>query len=233
MDALTIIPKGGLLTMSSREIADLVESRHADVVRSIQRLMDAGAIQGYEPTAYTHPQNGQTYECFMLNKRDSYVVVAQLSPQFTARLVDRWQELEAQQAPAIPRSFPEALRLAAEQAERIEAQHKLIEQQKPAVEFVGRYVDSTGLKGFREVAKLLQANEARFREFLFEAKVMYRLGGEWMAHQPHINAGRFSVRTGTSERSGHAFKRAMFTPKGVEWIAGLWAVHKLPEGVHQ
>ncbi len=29
-------------------------------------------------------------------KRDSIVVVAQLSPEFTARLVDRWQELEAE-----------------------------------------------------------------------------------------------------------------------------------------
>ena len=36
-------------------------------------------------------------------KRDSIVVVAQLSPEFTARLVDRWQELEAQVAkPALP-----------------------------------------------------------------------------------------------------------------------------------
>ncbi|WP_433703745.1 hypothetical protein [Paraburkholderia sacchari] len=26
-------------------------------------------------------------------KRDSYVFVAQLSPEFTARLVDHWQEL--------------------------------------------------------------------------------------------------------------------------------------------
>ena len=44
--------------------------------------------------AYTHPQNGQTYECYHLNKRDSLVVVAQNCPQFTARIVDRWQELE-------------------------------------------------------------------------------------------------------------------------------------------
>jgi len=32
---------------------------------------------------------------YLVSKRDSYVVVAQLSPEFTARLVDRWQELEA------------------------------------------------------------------------------------------------------------------------------------------
>lgn len=31
---------------------------------------------------------------YLLTKRDSYVIVAQLSPAFTARLVDRWQALE-------------------------------------------------------------------------------------------------------------------------------------------
>ncbi|MDP1165211.1 phage regulatory protein/antirepressor Ant, partial [Klebsiella pneumoniae] len=39
-------------------------------------------------------------------KRDSIIVVAQLCPEFTARLVDRWQELEAQIAkPADPMQF--------------------------------------------------------------------------------------------------------------------------------
>lgn len=35
-------------------------------------------------------------KAYLVGKRDSYVVVAQLSPEFTARLVDRWQELEEQ-----------------------------------------------------------------------------------------------------------------------------------------
>ena len=82
------------LTMSSREIADLVQSRHANVVRSIERLMVSGVISGYTPMEYTHEQNNQNYYEYLINKRDSYVVVAQLSPEFTARLVDRWQELE-------------------------------------------------------------------------------------------------------------------------------------------
>lgn len=82
------------ITMSSRAIADLVESRHTDVCRTIDRLMDKGVIQGYAPTAYTHPQNGQQYSEYKIGKRDSYVIVAQLSPEFTARLVDRWQQLE-------------------------------------------------------------------------------------------------------------------------------------------
>ncbi|KWE44008.1 hypothetical protein WT50_01365 [Burkholderia territorii] len=105
------------LTMSSREIADLVEVRHPDVMRSIERLMQKGAIGEYTPTAYTHPQNRQLYDEYHVGKRDSYVIVAQLSPEFTARLVDRWQELETQAArPAfqIPQTLGEALRLAAD-----------------------------------------------------------------------------------------------------------------------
>lgn len=34
-----------VLTMSSREIADLVESRHDSVKRTIERLQDKGLIQ--------------------------------------------------------------------------------------------------------------------------------------------------------------------------------------------
>jgi prophage antirepressor-like protein len=92
----------------------------------------------------------------------------------------------------------------------------------PKVEFVDRYVTAdTGAKGFRQVCKLLKANEARFREFLAEEKIMYRLSGELVAYQNHIDAGRFECKTG--EANGHAFSRCLFTPKGVEWVAGEWA----------
>lgn len=37
---------------------------------------------------------GRTYTEYRLNKRDSIILVAQNCPEFTARIVDRWQELE-------------------------------------------------------------------------------------------------------------------------------------------
>lgn len=85
---------GAQLTMSSREIADLVNSRHDDVKRSIARLAERGVIQ-LPPMAEVKNHLGQTVSEFRIGKRDSYVIVAQLSPEFTARLVDRWQELES------------------------------------------------------------------------------------------------------------------------------------------
>ncbi|QRG09274.1 Rha family transcriptional regulator [Xanthobacter dioxanivorans] len=42
-----------------------------------------------------HPGPGpRTIEVYQLDKRSCLIVVAQLSPEFTARVVDRWQELE-------------------------------------------------------------------------------------------------------------------------------------------
>ena len=213
-------------TMTSRDIADLVESRHDHVKTSIERLAKSGTISHPAMRYGAKSANGVSESVYIIGKRDSYVIVAQLSPAFTARLVDRWQELEfgmVAPAPAIPTSLSAALRLAADQAETIE-----IIAATPAVEFVEKYVDSTGLKSFRQVCKLLGANEAEFRIFLNARHIMYRLGGEWVPYSQHIDAGRFVVKAGTAD-SGHAFNSAKFTPKGVEWVAGEFARFQVRE----
>lgn len=82
-------------TMSSQEIAELVVARHDSVKRTIERLADRGVIQ-LPPLVEVKNHLKQTVEQYQVCKRDSFVVVAQLSPEFTAALVDRWQELEGQ-----------------------------------------------------------------------------------------------------------------------------------------
>lgn len=215
------------VTMSSREVAELVGSRHDNVRVAIERLAERGVIA--LPAMQEKPTAGRPAIEYVFagerGKRDSIIVVAQLSPEFTAALVDRWKSLEAHQTPHIPETFPEALRLAADQAEQIEKQQALLAIAVPKAEFVDRYADGTGLKGFREVAKLLHAKENDFRAFLQDKRVMYRLSGEWVPFAEHIDAGRFSVKTGQAD-NGHVFNASKFTPKGVQWIAGLWAVHQ-------
>ena len=76
--------------MSSREIAEVVDSRHDDVKRSIERLVQRGVIvqppMGDEQDIDAMGR-ARTTSVYHVSKRDSYVVVAQLSPEFTARLV--------------------------------------------------------------------------------------------------------------------------------------------------
>lgn len=218
------------VTMSSREIADLTEKRHDNVKRTIEALQAMCIVQPQSEDEQAPDDLGRlrTSRIYLLSKRDTLVVVARLSPEFTAKVIDRWQELEGQ-SPRLPQNFAEALRLAADQAEQIEQQREQLAIAAPKVDFVDRYVESSGSKGFRQVAKLLKANEARFREFMADNRIMYRLGGEWVPFQCHLDAGRFEVKAGSSD-GGHAFNQSKFTPKGINWIAGLWGQHMVGVG---
>ena len=93
---------GGDAVMSSQEIADLVGSRHDNVKRAIERIAAKGVIQ-LPPLEEVKNHLGQMVEQYLFagvtGKRDSFVVVAQLSPEFTGALVDRWQVLESGLAP--------------------------------------------------------------------------------------------------------------------------------------
>jgi anti-repressor protein len=122
-------------TMSSREIAELVESRHDNVKTTIERLAARGAIAS--PAMQEKATAGRPVVEYLVGKRDSYVIVAQLSPEFTARLVDRWQELEARAAqPAVNLADPAFLRTALLQyTERVIKLEQTVAEQAPAVEF--------------------------------------------------------------------------------------------------
>lgn len=223
----TTTPAAVPLTMSSREIAERTDKDHFHVMRDLRAMHgQLGAMFGGCLQKWIHPQNGQTYDEYLLDKDTTLTLLLGYDAAARMKVVKRWQELEAQQAPKLPQTMAQALRLAAEQAEQIEAQQEQLALAAPKVEYVDRYVAANGSMGFRQVAKLLRANEHEFRAWLQDAKVMYRLGGEWAAYQNHIEAGRFVVRAGVATANDHAFNTTKFTPKGVEWVAGLWGKHK-------
>jgi phage regulator Rha-like protein len=96
----------GSVSMTSQEIADLVDKRHDNVKRTIETLSDQGVIVRPQIEDGIKSANGVVPQHYRFTgeqgKRDSIIVVAQLSPEFTARLVDRWQDLERSVSPALP-----------------------------------------------------------------------------------------------------------------------------------
>lgn len=228
MNAITAI-SSAVLTMSSREIAELTGRDHGNVMRDIRTMLDDLQASNLNPACETTTYagaNGQRYPQYELDRDTCLTLLLGYDAVARMKVVKRWQELEVQAAPAVPRTMSQALRLAAEQAEQIEQQQAALALAAPKAEYVDRYVAANGAKGFRQVAKLLGANEHAFRAWLQEEKIMYRLGGEWTAHQCHIDAGRFVVKTGVAQANEHAFNTTKFTPKGVNWIAGLWGQHQ-------
>lgn len=217
-------------TMTSREIADLTGKRHPDVKRDIQVMArDLKEDASSFAHIYLDGMNRQQIE-YRLDREHTDCLLTGYSAAMRMAVIKRWRELE--DGGRVIATLPDfsnpaaAARAWAEQFELQQAANQALAIAAPKVEFVDKYVEAIGLKGFRQTAKLLGANEARFREFLLDKKIMYRMGGEWQAHAQHINAGRFDVKTGTSD-SGHAFNQTKFTPKGVTWVAGLWAQYNL------
>ena len=221
-------------TMSSREMSELTGKRHDSVKRTIETLAFKTDKNGEPAPVIGVPQIveyldtlGRPANEYHVSKRDSFVVVAQLCPEFTAKLVDRWQELEAQAAKPVELSTMDILQIAmeSEKARLLAVEQLAIAAPKAA--FVDQYVEASGSMSFRQVAKLLSANERQFRQMLLDKGVMYYLGGVLTPYSQHQEAGRFEVKTGTSETNGHAFSQARFTPKGVQWVAGLWAAYQI------
>lgn len=211
------------ITMNSARLLSLVNEarlsagekpvRHNDFVARCRDELEGDyyesfVVQNLNNTETTH-LNLTADQCKLVAMRESKSVRRQVLVSLN------------QMAPAVPKNFSEALRLAADQQEQIEQQAQQLAIAAPKVEFVDKYVEATGLKGFRQVAKLLGAKENDFREFLCDNKILYRLGAEWVPYANHIDAGRFSVKTGQAD-NGHAFNSAKFTPKGVQWLAELW-----------
>jgi len=165
------------LTMSSHEMADLTETRHDSVKRTIETLVSKGIIiqpQIVDEQITDKMGRKRTQTVYKVGKRDSLVIVARLSPDFTAKVVDRWQELEEGLQSgknniqlAIPQSLPEALRLAASLAEE---KDQLLHERDEAI----RTKSQIGSK--REATAMSQLAHEKQKVWKLEAK---------LAHEPN------------------------------------------------
>lgn len=231
------------LTMTSRELADLVEKRHDNVKRTIETLAERGVIAS--PQIEEKPDTGgRPATEYRVGKRDSYVIVAQLSPEFTARLVDRWQELEARvSAPALPDPMqavndPKWLRAALlGYSEKVMALEATVEAQAPKVAALERLAASEGSMCLRDAAAHLDVRERVFTLTLNAHGWIYLRPGKrgWLAHAESLRRGvlEYKCHTYTDSKDGQekVNEQVMVTTYGLTRLAELlvkWGI-KQPE----
>ncbi|WP_050470633.1 phage antirepressor KilAC domain-containing protein [Herbaspirillum chlorophenolicum] len=216
---------GFVQTMSSREIADLVEKRHDNVMRDIRLMLvelhgEAG-ILNFEDT-FLNEQNGQVYPIFRLPKREALILVSGYKLELRARIIDRWQELEG--GISVPRTFSAALRLAASQQEQLEYQARQIAYQAPKVEFATSISNSDGLCKLGVFAKAIGWGQNRFFRQLRSDEVLMQNN---IPYQRFVDRGYFRVveRKPWSDSAGHEHITftTMITGIGQEWLAKRYA----------
>lgn len=204
-------------TMSSREISELTQSRHDSVKRTIERLASDGVVT-LPPLVEVKNSSNQTVAEYHLEKRDCLIVVARLSPEFTAAVVDRWQELEGQQQIMIPQTLPEALRLAAELAEENEKQKEQLQLAAPKVEFVDNLVDRKTLMTATQVGQKHKISAVKLNRMLDELGGIYSkaVKRSRVFTQQWVDDGY-----GEMKQTDLGHSQALFTTKGEVRIAEL------------
>lgn len=211
MNAIAIKP-GQVMTMSTREIAGLLNRQHSNIKISAERLAEKGVIGTLAMQEFSH--NGITYTEYLLSKRDSLVLVAQNCPEFTAAIVDRWQELEAGQAFAVPTTLSGALRLAAEQAETIERQQAQIAIAAPKVDYFDRVVDRATLMTATQVAQKIGMSAVTMNKHLVELEVYSRnVQRARVFKQWFIDKG-----LGMLKQTEMGYSQPLFTTAGEAWV---------------
>lgn len=84
-------------TMSSREIAEVTGKRHDHVMTDIQKMLADLNLHAPDFSGTYQTERGNTYQCFNLPKRETLILVSGYSVAMRAKIIDRWQELEAKQ----------------------------------------------------------------------------------------------------------------------------------------
>jgi Rha family phage regulatory protein len=219
------------LKTTSRIIAEKFGKGHNHVLRDIRKLVDANpdwGVTNFGQTPYVDDQNGQTYQMYEMT-RDGY---SMLVMGFTGKKAMEWKIkfLEAFSAMEeriksgagfqLPQSFGEALRLAADQSEQIEAM-------RPKVEAMDRLEASEGSQVPRVAAKALGIPERKFFQWLHANNWAFRQGKSWQGYSEKIKQGYLEHETSTytvhetgEERTKVQLK---VTPKGMARLAQIFA----------
>lgn len=214
------------IKMTSIEIAELVGSRPDNVKISIERLAKSGVIQLPALQVFEKINNlglQRSVEAYVFEgeqgKRDSIIVVAQLSPKFTARLVDRWRELE-ESAVNIPKTLPDALRLAADLAEQKMQLENQLAIAAPKVEFADRVGEACGIL-IGNFAKVVGIGPNKLFAWMRDHKILIASGSRRnVPMQEYMDRGYFTVKE-TAVNTNHGIQISFttkITGRGQQWL---------------
>ena len=133
----------------------MVEKRHDSVKRTVERLVKQQLISEPPLVDGIQAANGVVEKVYVFDadhKRDTYVLVAQLSPEFTARIVDRWMELEQPKTTG-DILVQHALQFREQERRIMSLEVAQLETKQQIAELVGGE-DYTTVKGFARTNKL-------------------------------------------------------------------------------
>lgn len=216
----------GTPVTDSLKVADVFGKQHKNVLQQIRNILGSAENSAHQKWFYESTfldAQGKTRPLFVMN-RDGFSLLAMgltgaKAMQFKVGFIEQFNQMEkivhqVSQRPAIPQTLSEALRLAADQAERIELQQKQIEEQKPRVLFSQAVETSKESVLIGELAKIIcqngvQTGEKRLFQWLRDNHYLCAHGERYnQPTQKAIELGLFEIRKTTINVGDHSKVRS-------------------------
>lgn len=194
-------------TMTSLEIADVTGRNHKDVMRSIREMEEAWVKVNGRKFALVEYKDakGEMRPCYSLSKTECLYIATKFNDEARAKLILRWEELETKEVSIIkvPATFAEALRLAADQAEKLEAQEKMLEasskeivelsgtiaNMQPKITYVDKILSSKETVTTTQIAQDYGQSAKSFNILLRNFGIQHKVGGQWILYAKYLPNG--------------------------------------------
>jgi anti-repressor protein len=233
MNELTVVNRNGRFVVDSREVAEMTEVRHSDLLEKINGYVQTlnssengkfRSLDFFIPHTYTVEGNTKTYPCYLLTRKGCDMIANKMTGEkgvlFTAAYVTKFEEMEKALQP-VPKSPAELI------AAGYKAALDLIEEMKPKAESFDRFISADNLQPIGVVAKSLNISSSGRKMGRNNLFAVLREKGILMADntpmQQYINQGYFEVKQRPIQMGDQVIDKPQTycTPKGITWLSKM------------
>ena len=200
----------------AKDVAEWLEIKQSSVmIQSVdddEKVMNISHTLGGNQEQWFLTENG-LYEVLMLSRKP-------IAKQFKKEVKKILHEIRTTGGYAVPKTFGEALQLAANQQIYIEKQRAEIAEMKPMADGYKRISESKGLKTIKEVADILGYGEKTYFAMLRDMGILFKENGSNLPKREYISSGYFDVKEVPYKRNGEQclYSKTYVTAKGLLWL---------------
>lgn len=219
-------------TISSREVADMMDIEHKSLLRKIE-----GINEDFRSAKVCHEKywiesafenRGRYYREYQVTKLGCEFLAHKSTGKkgnlFTDRYMTRFEEMktliqEQEQQPKLPTNYKEALRDLLLQVEENERKDRYIRELEPQAEYTKKVLKNNGsLLTITQIAKDYGMSGQQLNSLLYDFKVQYYQNNQWLLYSKYQGEGY--VKSVQSEKE-NATPHTKWTQKGKKFIYEL------------